>query len=124
MKKLEYDEEKIKELIDRVVKRTMKMDFTWDWPCGVAFYGICKAWEVTKNQEYIDYLVKWVDEYIEIGLPKFMINAVAMGHTLITLFDATGDQKYMDLAIEKAEYLKNDALRFGEGVFQHTVFCG
>lgn len=121
MKKLEYDEEKIKELMDRVVKRTMKMDFTWDWPCGVAFYGICKAFEVTKNQEYIDFLVKWVDEYIEIGLPKFMVNAVAMGHTLITLFDATGDQKYMDLAIEKAEYLRKDALRFGEGVFQHTV---
>lgn len=121
MYKLQYDEQKIIETIDRVVKRTMNMDFTWDWPCGVAFYGISKAWEVTKNQEYIDFLVKWVDEYLEVGLPPFTVNACAMGHTLITLHDATGDQKYLDLALQKAEYLRKDAIRFGDRVFQHTV---
>jgi unsaturated rhamnogalacturonyl hydrolase len=118
---LHYDEQEIKQIIDKVVKRTMNMDFRWDWPCGVAYYGICKAWEVTANEEYIDFLVKWVDEYLEIGLPPLMINAVSMGHTMITLYEATGDNKYMDIALRKAEYLKNEALRFGDGVFQHTV---
>lgn len=28
---------------DRIVDRTMKMDLTWDWPCGVAYYGISEA---------------------------------------------------------------------------------
>ncbi|MCX7709099.1 MAG: glycoside hydrolase family 88 protein, partial [Clostridia bacterium] len=121
MSLLQYDENEIKQIIDKVVRRTMNMDFTWCWPCGVAFYGICKAWEVTKNQEYIDFLVKWVDEYLEIGLPPLMVNACAMGHTMITLHEATGDEKYLDIAIKKAEYLRKEALRFGEGVFQHTV---
>lgn len=118
---LKYDEQELKNLIDNIVKRTTKIDFTWDWPCGVAFYGICQAWEVTRNQEYIDFLVKWVDEYLEIGLPPFTVNAVSMGHTMITLYEATGNEKYMEIAMKKAEYLKNEAVRFGEGVFQHTV---
>jgi unsaturated rhamnogalacturonyl hydrolase len=118
---VQYDETVIKSLIDKIVKRTMEIDFTWDWPCGVAFYGICKAWEGTRKDEYIDFLVKWVDEYLEIGLPPFTVNAVSMGHTMITLHEATGDDKYLEIAVKKAEYLRNEAVRFGEGVFQHTV---
>jgi unsaturated rhamnogalacturonyl hydrolase len=118
---LKYDEEIIKDAIDRVVNKTMQVDLTWDWPCGVAFYGICKAWEVTQNKNYLDFLVNWVNEYLDIGLPPFTINAVSMGHTMITLHEATGDEKYLEIALNKAEYLKNKAVRFGENVFQHTV---
>ncbi|TCL69917.1 unsaturated rhamnogalacturonyl hydrolase [Hydrogenispora ethanolica] len=118
---IQYDEQELKQVLDRIVKRTMQIDFTWDWPCGVAFYGICKAWEVTGNQEYLDFLVQWVDEYLTIGLPPLTVNAVSMGHTLITLHEATGDSMYLDLAVQKAEYLRHQAVRFGEGVFQHTV---
>ena len=121
---IEYDEKQIRQALDAVVRRTMKMDFTWCWPCGVAFYGVSQAYEVTKEQEYIDFLVKWVDEYLEIGLPPMMVNAVAMGHAMITLHDATGDQKYLDIALMKAEYLRKDATRFGQNVFQHTVSAG
>lgn len=121
MRKFVCDENEVKKIIDRVVQRTMKMDFTWNWPGGVAFYGIGKAWEVTGKQEYIDFLVRWVDEYLEFGLPPMMVNACAMGHTMLTLHEATGDEKYLELALMKAEYLKKDALRFGDGVFQHTV---
>jgi unsaturated rhamnogalacturonyl hydrolase len=108
-------------LIDRVVRRTMQIDLTWDWPCGVAFYGICQAFAVTGNQEYLDFLVGWVDEYLEVGLPPFTVNAVSMGHTMLSLYEATGDEKYLDIAGRKAEYLSKEAIRFGEGVFQHTV---
>ena len=111
----------ITELIDRVVRRTMQIDFTWDWPCGVAFYGICQAFAVTGNQEYLDFLVGWVDEYLEVGLPAFTVNAVSMGHTMLSLYEATGDEKYLKIADRKAEYLRKEAVRFGEGVFQHTV---
>jgi unsaturated rhamnogalacturonyl hydrolase len=121
MRRFVCDEDEVRQLIDRVVRRTMNMDFTWNWSCGVAYYGISKAWEVTGNQEYIDFLVKWVDEYLELGLPPMMVNACAMGHTMLTLHEATGDSKYLDLALLKAEYLRKDAIRFGQGVFQHTV---
>ena len=94
----------------------MQMDMDWNWPCGVAFYGISRL-QVNGNKDYIDFLVDWVDEYLEIGLPKFMVNAVSMGHVLITMYDATKDEKYWKIALDKAEYLRSEAVRFADGVF-------
>jgi len=120
--KTEYiNKDGLKSLIDKVAERTMKMDFVWDWPAGVAFYGICKAWEVTGEKKYIDFLAGWVDEYVERGIPDMTINAVSLGHTMLTLHEATGEEKYLNLAKEMAEYLTHEAIRFGDGVFQHTV---
>lgn len=119
--KLKYDRQQILAAIDAVVKKTMTMDMTWEWPCGVAYYGVCKAYEETKNQEYLDGLVKWVDEYISLGLPPWTVNTCAMGHSMISLYDATGDEKYMEIAKSKIQYLRNEALRFGDNVLQHTV---
>ncbi|NLB39403.1 MAG: glycoside hydrolase 105 family protein, partial [Clostridiales bacterium] len=39
MIKVLIEPEQLKALIDRVVRKTMEMDLTWDWPCGVAYYG-------------------------------------------------------------------------------------
>jgi len=118
---LDIDESLLRGKIDAVVRRTMTMDMTWEWPCGVAFYGVSRAYETTGEKAYIEFLARWIDEYLEIGLPPFMVNTVAMGHCLLSLHRATGEKKYLDIAVAKAEYLRKDALRFGDGVFQHTV---
>ena len=47
MLKLEYDKQELEQVIDKIVKKTMNMDLTWDWPCGVAYYGISDAYEKT-----------------------------------------------------------------------------
>ena len=49
------------------------------------------------------------------------VNACAMGHCLITLYQATGEQQYHDILMSKIAYLRKDALRFGDHVLQHTV---
>lgn len=121
MKGLDFDKKEIADLLDKIVTRTMRMDMTWDWPCGVAYYGISKAYEVTKNEEYLNVMKKRVDEYIELGLPDWTVNTCAMGHCLITLYEATGDEKYWEIAMSKVEYLSKDALRFADSVLQHTV---
>lgn len=54
MPALQFDEQHIRDVIDRVVERTFNMDFRWDWPGGVAFYGICEAYEATGKKEYLD----------------------------------------------------------------------
>ena len=95
MLKLEFEDEQISQVIDKIVERTMRMDLTWDWPCGVAYYGIATAYEKTGKKEYLDVLKDRVDELIELGVPSvWTVNACAMGHCLITLFKATGEQKY------------------------------
>lgn len=121
MPKLQFDEQEVRSAIDRVVERTYRMDFNWDWPGGVAFYGITEAYEATGKKEYLTGLQEWVDEKIEDGLPKLTVNAVSIGHSLITLYKATEDRKYLDIAVQMAEFLTHDAERFAEGIFQHTV---
>lgn len=121
MKPIEFSKEQITDVIDRIVERTFEMDHTWDWPAGVAFYGVGAAYHATKNERYLSLLKEWIDEYIEYGLPPMSVNIVSLGHTLLTLYQETGDETYLELAKEKADYLVNDAPRFAEGILQHTV---
>ena len=121
MANLIFDKVQIEATIDKIVDRTMRMDMTWDWPCGVAYYGICEAYEVTKNERYLQLVKDRVDEYIELGLPRWTVNTCSMGHCLITLYQHTGDEKYLNIAKSKVEYLEKEALRFGDHVLQHTV---
>ena len=112
MLKLEYDKQELEQVIDKIVKKTMNMDLTWDWPCGVAYYGISDAYEKTGKKEYLDLLKDRIDELIDLGLPKvWTVNACAMGHCLITLYQATGEEKYHEILMSKIAYLRNDALR-------------
>jgi unsaturated rhamnogalacturonyl hydrolase len=121
MGKLNFDKATIVESMDRIVDRTKRMDMSWDWPCGVAYYGIAEAYEITKKEEYLDFLKERVDELIDLGLPVWTVNTCAMGHCLITLYEATKEEAYLDIIRSKVEYLRTDALRFGEQVLQHTV---
>ena len=118
---LTYNKEEIENLIEKIVQRTMRMDLTWDWPCGVAYYGISSAFEATGNKDYLNQMKERIDEYIELGLPDWTVNTCAMGHCLITLYEETGDEKYWDIVMSKTEYLQKKALRFGNHVLQHTV---
>lgn len=119
--KLVYDREALLACIDAVVRKTMTMDLTWDWSCGVAYYGVSEAYRTTGKEEYLDMLKAWTEEYIELGLPVFTVNTCAMGHAMLTLYEATGDEKYWKIVEQQVDYLENHALRFGDHVLQHTV---
>lgn len=121
MAELSLDKAELLQVIDKIVARTMRMDMTWDWPCGVAYYGIATAYEVSGKEEYLQVMKERVDELIELGLPVWTVNACAMGHCLITLYQATGESRYLELIDSKIEYLRTKALRFGDQVLQHTV---
>jgi len=121
MLKLESNATELKTVIDHVVEYTLNMDLTWDWPCGVAYYGVSRAYEVTGEKRYLERMAAWCDEYIEVGLPTWTVNTCAMGHMLVTLYQETNEQKYLDLILSKIDYIQNHALRFGDRVLQHTV---
>lgn len=118
---LEFDKKEIEDLVEKIALRTMRMDMTWDWPCGVAYYGISRAFEVTGSEKYLNLMKDRIDEYIELGLPVWTVNTCAMGHCLITLYEATQDEKYWEVVMSKVDYIRNHALRFGDSVLQHTV---
>ena len=119
---LTYDRDEILAVMKKITERTMRLDMTWDWPCGVAYYGIGKAYEITGDEAFLTAMKARIDEYIEIGLPEvWTVNTCAMGHCLITLYKATGDERYWEIVMSKVEYLRTQALRFGDHVLQHTV---
>ncbi len=121
MGELNYNRDQICKTIDLIVERTKRMDLSWDWPCGVAYYGIAEAYRVTGKQEYLNFLQERADELISLGLPAWTVNTGAMGHCLLTLYEETGEERYHDIIREKIAYLRNEALRFGDSVLQHTV---
>ena len=118
---LNFDRQQVRAVIDAVVERTMRMDMTWDWPCGVAYYGICEAFEATGEQRYLDLVRARVDEYLDLGLPTWTVNTCSMGHCCLSLYQHTGEQKYLDVVMSKVDYLRHCALRFVDHVLQHTV---
>ena len=121
MPKLKLNEQTVKDAIDRVTDCVFRMDFTWDWAAGVAFYGVSKAHEATGEARYLESLIRWTDEQLEEGLPRLTVNAVSIGHTLIHLYKETQQEKYLNAAVHMAEYLRTEAPRFAGGIFQHTV---
>jgi unsaturated rhamnogalacturonyl hydrolase len=121
MPQLVLEANKVSQAIDRVVERTFNMDFSWDWPGGVAFFGVAEAYEATGEEKYLQNIKEWVDAELEDGLPKLTVNASSIGHVLLTLYKATNDEKYLETAIKMADYLLHDAERFADGVLQHTV---
>lgn len=119
--KLTYQTEGLEAAIDQIVARTMRMDLTWDWPCGVAYYGIAKVYEATGKRAYLERMKERVDELIALGVPDLTVNTCAMGHCLLTLYRETGEETYKQLLDKQLAYLQQEALRFGDRVLQHTV---
>ena len=105
MATISFDRERVLSAIDAVVRQTMRMDMTWDWPCGVGYYGICEAARATGREEYLQLVRDRVDEYMELGLPDWTVNTCAMGHALLSLHAWTGDDAYRRVAEDKIDYL-------------------
>ena len=116
-----FDRERVLAAVDAIAQQTMNMDMMWDWPCGVAYYGVCEAARATGRREFLDLVKARVDEYIALGLPGWTVNTCSMGHALLTLHEVTGVEKYKQVAMSKIDYLRHNALRFGDSVLQHTV---
>lgn len=124
MSNLEFNvtTDELKAIGRKVADYTLDMDLTWDWPGGVAYYGVSRFFEFTGEQVLLDRMKAWVDEYIAVGLPrKWTVNTCAMGHMLLTLYEHTQEQKYLDIIHSKIDYLEHEALRFADRVLQHTV---
>jgi unsaturated rhamnogalacturonyl hydrolase len=115
------DKKTILEALERVARRTTEMEHGWGWPSGVAFYGLAEAGRATGNEAYIDFLKEWTDDQIERGLPPLNVNAAAVGHALLALHQRFGGETYLGALQTLLDYLTRDALRFGDGVLQHTV---
>lgn len=93
----------------------------WEWTQGVGLFGFWKLFEQTKNQEYLDILIKFYDEQIANGLPAKNINTVAPLLALSHIYEYNKNPKYLEVCEEWAEWIMTDLPRTKEGGFQHIT---
>lgn len=93
---------------------------TWEWPQGVALFGICKLYEQSEDFKYIDILKNWFDINYDPNTPK-NINTCAPLIGVLKLYEVTEEEKYLNVVEEWLDWILNDMPKTKEEGFQHSV---
>lgn len=91
----------------------------WDWTHGVGLYGIFKFYQVTKDEKHLDYIDKWMEDRIQIGLPEKNVNTVAPLMAMACVHEIRPNKQYEAIMTEWAEWIMNEMKRTKEGGIQH-----
>lgn len=94
----------------------------WEWPTGVALYGIYKTYQQTGNQETLRYLTHWFDDMLSReAKPHRNVNTVAPVLTLTCLYDETRNPDYLPVIEAWADWVLNEMPRTEFGGLQHCT---
>lgn len=99
---------------------TVYMD-RWEWPQGVALFGLYLYYQETGNRKYFDMIVDYYEKHFKIGLPQKNVNTMCPMLTMTYLYEETGEKRYLDLCKEWLEYVMNDMPRTRENGLQHIT---
>lgn len=98
------------------------MDFdTWEWPQGVALYGLFKYYMHTGKDEYLLFMQGWYNKHLAEGLPEKNVNTVAPLLALIHLYEITKEETYLEVCTEWADWVLHKMPRTEEGGLQHIT---
>ena len=97
----------------------------WDYERGVVLQGFWKLYEKTKDERYLTYIKKNIDQYVtENGSIKtyeylsFNLDNIATGRQLLALYRVTGEKKYK-IAADTLRKQLSEQPRTNEGGFWH-----
>ena len=100
----------------------------WEWTQGVGLYGLWKLFERTKEEKYLDILVKFFDQQLAIGFPALNVNTMAPFLTMSYVGEYLQSERYLKPCRESAAWVMEHFPRTKEGGFQHmtsdTLQCG
>ena len=69
----------------------------WEWPTGVALYGIYKTYQQSGDRSILDYLIGWYDDMLSREQkPHRNVNTVAPVLTLTCLYEETRNPVYLE----------------------------
>lgn len=119
------NQELIKRMADRIINGH---DTAWgmniehcDWGPGVGLYGIYIAFEVTKDEKYLRYIVGWIERFeTDIASIK-TINECAPLLTVLHVYTVNGNKALLNLCRQVADNMIEKAARTKIGGFEHTV---
>lgn len=94
----------------------------WEWPTGVALYGIYKTYQHSGDQAILDYLTAWYNDMLSRPeKPHRNVNTVAPVLTLTCLYAETGTPAYRPVIESWAEWVLNEMPRTEMGGMQHCT---
>lgn len=95
----------------------------WEWPQGVGLFGLYKYYNITKDNEILDFLFSWYDSRILEGTPEKNVNTTSPMLTLTYLYETSKKPEYLDLIKEWADWIMEEKglIRTGDDCFQHMI---
>lgn len=93
----------------------------WEWTQGVGLYGIWKLYSVTKEQEYLEMLIRYYDKQLKVGFPQLNVNTITPYLTMSYLAEYLNEDKYLKPCLEAAEWIMKEMPRTREGGIQHMT---
>ncbi|MBQ7486748.1 MAG: glycoside hydrolase family 88 protein [Clostridia bacterium] len=94
----------------------------WEWPTGVALYGIYKTYRQSGDTAILDYLTGWYDDMLgRDEKPHRNVNTVAPLLTLTCLYDETRRQDYLTEIESWLTWVMDEMPRTEFGGLQHCT---
>ncbi len=93
----------------------------WEWTQGVGLYGLWKLFDHTKEQKYLDILVKFFDQQLQIGFPALNVNTMAPFLTMSYVGEYLQSERYLAPCRQSAAWVMEHFPRTKEGGFQHMT---
>ena len=94
----------------------------WEWPTGVALYGIYKTYVQSGDRAKLDYLIGWFDDMLgRAQQPHRNVNTVAPVLTLTCVYAETRDEKYLPVIESWLGWVLHDMPRTEYGGMQHAT---
>ncbi|WP_157949990.1 glycoside hydrolase family 88/105 protein [Vallitalea okinawensis] len=95
----------------------------WNWRQGVGLYGIFKLYEVTMDEEILNFMEGWIQRRLEEGQPDMRhINTVCPMLTVTSIYEINKKAEYLSLIEDWAHWVMEELTRTKEAGFQHV--CG
>ncbi|WP_099469910.1 beta-galactosidase BglB [Konateibacter massiliensis] len=93
----------------------------WEWTQGVGLFGFWRYFEYTKDEKYLDILIRYYDRQMEIGFPAKNVNTTAPMLAMSYLVEYTKNEAYKKICDDWAEWIYTEMPRTEEGGLQHTT---
>jgi len=94
----------------------------WEWPTGVALYGIYKTYQQSGDKSILDYLTDWYDDMLaREEKPHRNVNTVAPVLALTCLYDETHNPSYLPVIESWAQWVLEEMPRTEFGGMQHCT---
>lgn len=94
----------------------------WEWPTGVALYGIYKTWQQTGDRAILDYLSQWYDDQLSRPEPPHRnVNTVAPMLGLVCLYAETKNGIYLAAIESWIDWVMKEMPRTEFGGLQHCT---